>query len=170
MSSAGPIIVKPERNKDDHWPFLRDVIVFQLKMLLDNVRDFALMPISLAAAAIDLLFPGKHQGSLFYQVLRWGRHSEQVIDVYSSVETDGPEVNRQYTIDAVISRLEGVLARECEKGGTAASVKAAMDRAIRQIQIDTSVPRERAREVWNRASDKLRGKVEGDPPDDSFTR
>jgi hypothetical protein len=164
------MMVKPERNKDDHWPFLRDVVVFQLKMFLDNVRDFALMPISLAAAAIDLLFRGERQGSLFYQVLRWGKHSEQVINVYSAVETPGAQINHDYTIDAVIARLEGVLARECEKGGTAASVKTAMDRAIRQIQIDASVPRERAREVWSRASNKLRGKVESDPPGDSFTR
>ncbi len=170
MSSADPVTVKPEGNKDDHWPFLRDVIVFQLKMLLDNVRDFALMPISLAAAVIDLLFRGERQGSLFYQVLRWGKHSEQVIDVYSAVETPGSEINHEYTLDAVIARLEGVLARECEKGGTAASVKTAMDRAIRQIQIDTTGPRERAREAWGRASDKLRGKVDSGPPGDSFSR
>ena len=45
----------PRANSDDRWKFLRDVVVFQLKMLLDNVRDFALMPISLVAALIDLV-------------------------------------------------------------------------------------------------------------------
>ena len=54
-------------------------------MLLDNVRDFALMPVSLGAALLDLLFKGERQGSLFYQVLRWGAHSEEVIDVYSAL-------------------------------------------------------------------------------------
>ena len=52
MSSTGPLTVQPA--KDDHWKFLRDVLVFQLKMFLDNVRDFALMPVSLGAALIDL--------------------------------------------------------------------------------------------------------------------
>jgi hypothetical protein len=37
----------------------------------------------------------------------------------------------------VIARLEGVLVRECEKGGTAASIKAAMDRAIDQVHRET---------------------------------
>src|SRR6476659_1928819 len=53
------------------WRFLRDVVVFQLKMLLDNVRDFALMPISLVAAALDLLFKSDREGALFYRVLHW---------------------------------------------------------------------------------------------------
>src|SRR5678816_2622115 len=92
---------------DNHWKFLRDVLVFQLKMLLDNVRDFALMPISLVAALIDVIFKGKRQGALFYEVLKWGAHSEEVIDVYSAIKADRrPEINPNYTIDAVIARLE----------------------------------------------------------------
>ena len=99
------------------------------------------MPISLVAALIDLIFKGEHQGALFYQVLKWGAHSERVIDVYSAIEEhEKPGVNPNYTVDAVIARLESVLVREVEKGGTAASVKAAMDRTIEQIQIETSRP------------------------------
>jgi hypothetical protein len=164
MSSPPTLTVQSRR--DDHWKFLRDVLVFQLKMLLDNVRDFALMPVSLAAALIDLIFKGERQGTLFYQVLKWGAHSEEVINVYSAIEThERPEVNPKYTIDAVIARLEGVLVRECEKGGTAASVKAAMDRAIDQIQIETSGPRDRAREAVARAAGKLRSRFENGSSD-----
>ena len=117
MSSPNPVTV--ESGSDERWTFLRDVVVFQLKMFLDNIRDFALMPVSLVAALIDLIFKGKRHGSLFYQVLRWGAHSEEVIDVYSAIEAhERPSVNPNYTVDAVIARLEGVLVRECEKGGT----------------------------------------------------
>ena len=168
MNSPGPLAVQPAGKDNDHWKFLRDVIVFQLKMLLDNVRDFALMPISLVAAAIDLVFKGERQGSLFYQVLRWGAHSEEVINVYSVIQSqERPQVNPNYTVDAVITRLEGVLVRECEKGGTAASVKAAMDRAIGQIQIETSGPRDRAKEAIARATDKLRSKFESGSGDNT---
>ncbi len=164
MSSAESLVVPPR--PDDHWKFLRDVVVFQFKMLLDNVRDFALMPVSLVAAALDLVFKGERQGSLFYQVLRWGAHSEEVINVYSAIEThERPEVNPNYTIDAVIARLEGVLVRECEKGGTAASIKTAMDRAINQIQIETTGPRDRAKEAVLRATEKFRSGLNTAPPD-----
>lgn len=166
MSSPEPPAVQPAQKDNDHWKFLRDVLVFQLKMLLDNARDFALMPISLAAAAIDLVFKGEKQGSLFYRVLRWGAHSEEVIDVYSAIKAhERPEINPNYTVDAVIARLEEVVVRECEKGGTAASIKAAMDRAIGQIQIETTGPRDRARTAILRAADKLRTKLQNQPDD-----
>jgi hypothetical protein len=164
---TSPASLLPAPGNDDHWKFLRDVLVFQLKMLLDNVRDFALMPISLVAAVIDLIFKGKRQGALFYQVLKWGAHSERVIDVYSAIEEhEKPGINPNYTVDAVIARLEGVLVREVEKGGTAASVKAAMDRAIDQIQVETSGPRD----AVVRATSKLRSKFDREPGDGGYGR
>ena len=164
MSSSNPPTV--ESGSNERWKFFRDVLVFELKMLLDNVRDFALMPVSLVAALIDLIFKGERHGSLFYQVLRWGAHSEEVINVYSAIQThERPRINPNYTVDAVIAQLEGVLIRECEKGGTAASIKAAMDRAIDQIQIETSGPRDRAMEAVARVADKLRIKLDSSPPD-----
>ena len=152
----------------DRWKFLRDVLVFQLKLFLDNLRDFALMPVSLVAALIDLVFKGEREGALFYKVLRWGAHSEEVIDVYSAIgshETSGPVINPNYTVDAVVARLEGVLVRECEKGGTAASIKAAMDRTFDQLHRETSGPRDRARDMFARAANKLRDKFDNESRD-----
>jgi hypothetical protein len=155
-------------NPDDRWKFMRDVVVFQLKLFLDNVRDLVLMPVSLVAALIDLVFRGKREGALFYKVLRWGSHSEAVIDVYSAIEHHEPgdfKVNPGYTVDGVIARLEGVLKREVEKGGTAASAKAAMDRAIDQLHAETSVKREQARNMVARTADEMRKKFETGPRD-----
>ena len=148
---------------DGRWKFVRDVLVFQLKLFLDNVRDLVLMPVSLVAALIDLVFRGEREGALFYRVLRWGSHSEAVIDVYSAIEHHEPgdfKVNPGYTVDGVIARLENVLKREVEKGGSAASVKAAMDRAIDQLHIETSGPRDQAREMVTRTADELRRKFD----------
>jgi hypothetical protein len=160
-----PLSTLPRANPGDRWKFLRDVLVFQLKMLLDNVRDFALMPISLAAALIDLVSRGEREGALFYKVLKWGAHSETVIDVYSAIEHHEQsdfKINKNYTVDGVIARLEGVLMRECEKGGTAASIKAAMDRAIDQLHAETSGTRDRARDAVVRTADKLREKFDSE--------
>src|SRR4029434_6096944 len=86
--------------------------------------------------------------------------------VYSAIEThEKPRVNPNYTVDAVIARLEGVLVRECEKGGTAASIKAAMDQAIDQIQIETSGPRDRVRDAVVRVANKFRSKLDPALPD-----
>ena len=154
-----PLSTTPQANSNARWKFMRDVIVFQLKMVLDNVRDFALMPVSLGAALIDLIYRGEREGALFYKVLKWGAHSEEVIDVYSAIEHHEKgdfKISPDYTVDGVISRLEGVLVREYEKGGTAATIKAAMDRAIDQLHAETGGARDKARDVVVRTADKLR--------------
>lgn len=151
---------------NDRWRFLRDVVVFQLKMFLDNVRDFALMPISLIAAVIDLIYKGEKEGALFYRVLGWGAHSEEVINVYSAIKQQRPadfRINPDYTVDSVIARLEAVVKREYEKGGTAASIKTALDRAMDQLHRETRETGDRARDVLGRAADKLRLRI-GDLP------
>lgn len=149
-------------NGHERWRFWRDVLVFQLKMLLGNLRDFALIPVSLTAALIDLICKGEREGSLFYKVLRWGWHSEEVLDVYSPIrhETAESKINPNYTVDSVIARLEGVVVREYEKGGTAASIKAALDRTIDQLHHETRGKRNRAREVVARATHRLRSRRE----------
>lgn len=151
----------PQRNSDERWKFLRDFAVFQLKMLLDNIRDLVLMPVALVAALIDLVLRGDREGARFYKVLRWGWHSEKVIGVYSAIEHEEPgafTISRDYTVDGVIARLENVVAREVEKGGTAASIKSAMDRTIDQIHAGTGG----ARDAMVRTADELRRKFEGD--------
>jgi hypothetical protein len=146
MTSTVP---KTQKTNDERWRFWRDVLVFELKMFIGNLRDLALMPVSVVAALLDLVSRGEREGSLFYRVLRWGAHSEEVLDAYSPIrdELQDRRVNPNYTVDAVVARLEGVLLREYEKGGTAATIKTALDRAIDQLHRETSEHRERARTV-----------------------
>lgn len=167
MNATSPL--PPGRGSDARWRFWRDVVVFQVKLFLDNVRDFALVPISLVAALIDLVYKGEREGALFYRVLRWGAHSEEVINVYSAIEDHPPadfKVNPAYTVDAVIARLENVLVREYEKGGTAASIKSALDRAIDQLHTETREKSDLARDAMSRAADKLRLKADPLPEGD----
>ena len=142
-----------QKTTEERWRFWRDVLVFELKMFIGNLRDFALMPVSVVAAMIDLVSKGEREGSLFYRVLRWGAHSEEVLNAYSPVrdEVHDLNVNPKYTVDAVVARLEGVLVREYEKGGTAATIKAALDRAIDQLHRETGKHRERTRSVLIKA-------------------
>lgn len=159
-----PAAPLPPSNSSERWRFLRDVLVFQLKMLIDNGRDFALIPMSLGAAVIDLIFKGKREGALFYQVLRWGAHSEKIIAVYSSIEgSEHDATTPSYTVDAAIARLEAVVVREYEKGGTAANIKDAMDRAIDQLHRETGPTRRFAEEAVARTAGLLRTTLELEP-------
>lgn len=45
---------------------MRDVAVFQLKLLLDGLRDALLLPVSLFVALLDVLGVGPRAGRQFY--------------------------------------------------------------------------------------------------------
>lgn len=70
---------------------LRDAAVFQLKVLLDAFRDLILSPLSLLAAVVDLLLSGSRKPELFYRVLRFGRRSEDWIDLWAAGRREQPE-------------------------------------------------------------------------------
>jgi GNAT superfamily N-acetyltransferase len=156
MSSA---VANRGKVNDARWRFWRDVLVFNLKMLLGNLRDFALIPVSLVAALIDVVSKGEREGSLFYRVLRWGAHSEEMLDAYSAVKDEKLTVNPHHTVDAVIARIESVMVREYEKGGTAASIKTALDHVIDQVQHGTGGHRERVQGAIAKASERLGGRL-----------
>ena len=149
-------VTNPGRHNDERWGFWRDVLVFNLKILLGNLRDFALIPVSLGAALIDVVSKGEREGSLFYRVLRWGAHSEDVLDAYSAVKQEKLTINPDYTVDAVIRRIESTLVREYEKGGTAASIKSALDGVIDQLQRGTGGHRGRIESAIAKFSGSLR--------------
>ena len=120
----------------DRGQVLRDLVIFQIKMVLGSARDFALIPVSLGAALIDLFHKHDEKGYFFYKVLRWARHTEEMISLYSPVKDEAGEMelNPNHTVDAVVARIEDVVIREYQKGGTAASVKDAVERVVNQIR------------------------------------
>lgn len=118
------------------WHFLRDVLVLQLKLALGNLLNFVLVPASLIAAAMDLLMQGEREGQRFYAVLDWARRVEEGINVYGAIGGyhGGAAAETGFDVDTVIRRVETVVVRECDKGGTAAQLKSAVDRALDQLR------------------------------------
>lgn len=49
---------------------IRDLLIFQVKLVLDGLKDLALIQISIGAALYDLLFGRPGRPMLFYSVLR----------------------------------------------------------------------------------------------------
>lgn len=151
----------PTSNIDPRWRFLRDVVVFEAKLALNNLHNFFQIPVTLAVAVFDLLVRGKEEGERFYKLVEWGRTIDDSIDIYSIIEHRERSLNKDYTVDAVIGRLEAVIVREYEKGGSAATVKQAVDRAIDEMQARTSVPASKAAEAVKAAADKLQETMQG---------
>jgi hypothetical protein len=160
---ADDMTTEPATPKN-RWRFLRDVLVFQVKMLLGSFRDFALVPVSLAAALLDLIYKGEREGYFFYKVMRWAWHSEEMINVYSLIKDEVGEkaVDPNYTVDSVVARIEGAVVREYQKGGSALNIKAALEKVIDQVHREKRATRDQVRDAFAGTKRVLGLKDKGD--------
>lgn len=132
---AEPTEVEPGNGR---WTLIRDVVVFQCKLVLDGFRDLVLLPVSLVVAVVSLVGKGPSPGPEFYDLLRLARQSERWINLFGAVEkgesnpTDAPGDPAATTpdLDALVSRVESFLVDEYRKGGVTAQAKARMEAAL----------------------------------------
>lgn len=129
---------------NSRWPYIRDVLVFQLKLVLGNVLNVVLLPVSIIAAVYSLLTKkGGRLGTPFYEVLDVARDLEERINIYGAIggyHATGSSSSRasahigDVTVDDVVRKVEDVIVREFSTGGTAASAKAAVNRLLDEIR------------------------------------
>ena len=93
------------------WQLVRDALAFQLKVLLDALRDLVLSPLSLLAALLDLLLAGSRKPAYFYAVLRLGQRSEHWIDLWSAGARGdaGAAEDPAMNVDGLLARVETLL-------------------------------------------------------------
>ena len=85
------------------WRLLRDVVVFQIKLAMEALLDITLIPVSLAAAGLDLLLGNWRRPRWFHAVLRFGERCERRIDLWG-VKADGQVADAE--INAVMRSIE----------------------------------------------------------------
>ncbi|HEX2093070.1 MAG TPA: hypothetical protein VHG28_11735 [Longimicrobiaceae bacterium] len=68
---------------------VRDLVLFQLKLALDGLKDIVLLQASLAAAVLDLVFMRFTRGRLFYGVLRLSERVDLWLNLYGAAEGAG---------------------------------------------------------------------------------
>lgn len=99
---AAPDVVWARRRR-----VIRDVSRFQLKLMLDALRDLIMSPWSLVAGAIDVVKAGRQEPEHFAEVIRAGRKTEEWIDLWDHGKEQ--ETASTASVDSVIERLEEAL-------------------------------------------------------------
>jgi len=94
-------------DRETRWRLVRDVVVFQIKLGMEAVLDLALIPASLAAAALDLVLGNWRRPRWFHAVLRFGERCEHRIDLWgvAAPGVDAP----QSEVDAVMRSIETLI-------------------------------------------------------------
>ncbi|MGQ0799048.1 MAG: hypothetical protein ACT4NL_02910 [Pseudomarimonas sp.] len=117
---------KPDRRG---FVLARDVLGFQLKLVIDALRDVVTSPLALLAAGLDLVLLKRQPPRYFRAVLQLGRRSEDWIDLWSSTYDQHAQPEN---VDAVLDSVQALL-RDPRAGARKAKVlKRWAEREIRR--------------------------------------
>ena len=128
------------REYPDRWTLIRDLFVFQAKLLVDGLRDLILVPASMVAGIWSLVSGDNGRaGPQFYQLISLGKQSELWIDLFKAYENAPDEVRREHefatgNMDEIVNRFESFVVEEYERGGVTAQAKERIDKALDAIQ------------------------------------
>jgi hypothetical protein len=131
-------------NKQDsaaeRWTLIRDVGVLQFKLLIDGLRDLALVPLSLVAGLVSLLqSKDGRPGPQFYHLLAWGKQSEGWINLFGAVENSPEKIEQprpfgEKDIDDIVGRLETFVVDEVKRGGVTTQAKERLEKILNGLQ------------------------------------
>ena len=119
----------------DRWTLIRDIVVFQLKLVVDGLRDLVLVPVSLVIGVASLVKGGDLARSGFCELLRQGRRSERWINLFGAVDrlpgsSAESGLAAAQDIDEIFMRMESFVVDEYRKGGVTRQAKDQLDRAL----------------------------------------
>lgn len=137
MQDENPIAIEPPA--PDRWTLARDIAVLQVKLIVDGLRDFLLVPVSLIAGIVSLVKNSNEPSNEFYDLLKLGRRSERWINLFGAAEkVHGPSVNDDSIlpddIDTLVGKVESYVVDEYKKGDVPKQAKDQIDRAIESLQ------------------------------------
>lgn len=130
------------KHPPDRMELIKDIIGFQFKLVVDGMRDFILVPVSLLVGFVSLVKPGDYPGTGFYTLLRAGKNSEHLINLFSAADklqdTD-PDLSEKLAgdiqdIDALINKVEHFAKNEYNSGGLTQKAREHLDQVINSLR------------------------------------
>jgi len=98
---------------------IRDVLIFQLKLLLDALKDVVLFKVALIAAGVDLVLLRREPAKRFYTVLRLSERFDLWLNLNGAAETadqseDGLFGASLAGSDSLLGKLEELIRSKVE--------------------------------------------------------
>ena len=112
---------------------LRTVVIFQFKLFVDGLRDVILVPVSIIAAALDLLSGAPSTSGNFASVMNMGRRSERYIDLFGERANRVPDA--EPGLDDLLGMVETRFKENYRKDDPAGSAQKALE-SLRQAVKD----------------------------------
>ena len=124
-----------EAPTDPRARLLRDGVVLQLKLVVDGLRDAALIPLALLATVLGLMRGGEDADREFQRVIKFGRRSERWINLFGH-ETHPRRARPGGSLDQLLDRVEAVVVEQHNKGRSAEEARSAIKAALDESAAD----------------------------------
>jgi hypothetical protein len=92
MTDPSPQLPAIRRKPDSRRAVAAEVLMLQLKLFIGGLHNLVLAPLTIAAAAFDLVFDTG--GEFFYRVLGWGKEADEAIGLYAALDHHEKPVDR----------------------------------------------------------------------------
>jgi hypothetical protein len=130
------------------WTLIRDMLVFQVKLAMDAIRDLFLSPVSIVCGLADILLGNSISKSYFYKLMNIGHLTDSWLNLFGNHKTadenskllDNQKIKPDMNIDQLFSQIESLLKEQHGKGGLTASTKTTIDRYLNKI-VDKKTPK-----------------------------
>lgn len=94
---------------------LRHLVVFQLKLAADALRDLLLSPVSVLVFIIDAIRRPALEDSLYLRLMLLGRRSDRMINLFDEHQDAG-----HFTVDEAVEELESIVRSRTRSGSATA--------------------------------------------------
>jgi len=114
---------------DEKQPFKR-LLVFQVKLAVDALRDIILSPVSLICTVLDSIQKNRGKNSYFEKLMVFGRQTERRINLFEQHQVEDSK-EKNVSIDSILSRVESVILREYKDKHISKKTLGAIENAIK---------------------------------------
>jgi hypothetical protein len=103
MTDSSPQLPVPVRRRkpDTRSAVALEVLVLQVKLFVGGLHNLVLAPLTIAAAAFDLVFDTG--GEYFYRVLGWGKEADEAIGLYAALDHNEEPIGGAPSTDSAIN-------------------------------------------------------------------
>ena len=104
---------------------IRKLLIFQVKLAVDAIRDILLSPIAILVTLADLIEGKRGKKSYFERLMKFGRMSETHVNLFEQYS------GKNQTVDKVLSQVEAILVKEYKDGDISAKAKATIENRLK---------------------------------------
>ena len=120
-----------DQDSREIWPQLRMLLVFQLKLYIDALRDLLMSPLSVVVFIIDAVQGNRGDDSLFQALLKFGRRTEKAINLFDQHDVNDENYRG---VDSILMQVEEAVRKEYTDGSVSGNARESIENSLGRLR------------------------------------